>query len=113
MEQLPGALSSLYDFMLKGNGNLSSSCYDATMFCYSKNPPADPGPDVQIGVSEITRKQRLASNTNFEKMFCTPGNEDLFEKNLKYEENYFLQQKQLRPDSEGFIFVPTLLHPRS
>mmetsp|Transcript_6704 Transcript_6704/g.8737 ORF Transcript_6704/g.8737 Transcript_6704/m.8737 type:complete len:602 (-) Transcript_6704:8-1813(-) len=95
VEQLPGALSSLYDFMVKGSGNLTSSCYDATMFCYSKNPPVDPGPNVQIG------------------MFCTPGNEDLFEKNLKYEENYFLKQDQLRADSEGFIFVPTLLHPRS
>lgn len=73
---------------------LSSSAYDATLFCKSSNPSTE-STDIQIG------------------LFCSPGDETIFYSNLKHASKHMLETNQLAADAEGILMVPTLLHMRN
>ncbi|GBG26094.1 Glucose dehydrogenase FAD, quinone [Hondaea fermentalgiana] len=89
-------LQALAEWAIWGTGYLASPAYDATLFYTSEEWAAeapDCGPDLQIGFSS------------------SPGDELVVEKNVHIGVNHF--KGHYEPDSEGFLFVPTLLHMRT
>ncbi|GBG26093.1 Glucose dehydrogenase FAD, quinone [Hondaea fermentalgiana] len=90
------SIQSLAEWAIWGTGALASSAYDATLFYKSdawKEEEPLCGPDLQIGI------------------FNSPSDETFIENNLGFA-NEFLK-KHYTPSSEGYIMVPTLLHPHT
>lgn len=98
-EGIPKSIPQIIKWAINGIGVLSSPCYDATLFyksdVFKKSAPSY-GPDAQIGI------------------FCSTGDSQFFEQNfnMKDSENYHKKYYESH-DNQGFIMVPTLLHPFS
>jgi len=95
-EGFPNAIFNIASWALFGTGILCTSAYDATLFYktpefHETNP--DYGPDIQIGI------------------FVTPGNDKIWADNLGFAPNFL--KGTYEPHMEGYVLVPTLLHPYS
>jgi choline dehydrogenase-like flavoprotein len=98
-EGLPWALPQIFKWLVFGKGLHSTSGYDATLFYTtdaSKKEQPEWGPDGQIGV------------------FSSPGNALFFETNLGLTDfaNFFKEDYD-KPDAQGALLLPTLLHSYS
>ena len=94
-ENLPGAFPALHDWILHGNGPLASSALDTQCFFRTGLNLDMPFPDAQI------------------QGFVSPGHYDLWFNNIRIPPEDYIPQRLLADDGEGFIFVNTLLHPKS
>eukprot|EP00928_Gymnodinium_smaydae_P017466 TRINITY_DN1667_c0_g3_i1.p1 TRINITY_DN1667_c0_g3~~TRINITY_DN1667_c0_g3_i1.p1 ORF type:complete len:586 (-),score=56.95 TRINITY_DN1667_c0_g3_i1:163-1920(-) len=95
-EGLPYALHALYRYFVHGDGILTSSSYDATLFFKTGLDPERRWPDAQIGA------------------FCNPMDADVMENNLRIpREAIGLAAADFKPDAQAVGLVPVLLHPKS
>jgi len=103
-EGFPHALRHLFEWAVWGTGTLATPAYDATLFFKTdqyrrlisqKVAPTD-GPDAQIAI------------------LCSVGDAQLFETNWAVIPDYnFVKHLYDQKDPQGFILIPTLLHPLS
>ena len=92
-EKVPTALPALWDYFVKGQGHLASSAYDASGFF--RTHPESPWPDAQLSV------------------FVSPANPALWTNNLRVMRKDYIPDDLIAEDAQGFILVPTILHPHS
>ena len=98
-EGLPWALPQIFKWLFFGKSLHSTSAYDGTLFyttdAFKKQEPAW-GPDGQIGI------------------FSSPADAQFFESNFGLADvANFYKEYYNKPDAQGAILVPALLHPYS
>lgn len=88
-------LSSMFWWLYSGIGTLASSSYDAVMFYSTGLSENIPFPDIKLGIQ------------------CSCGTFAQWTKNFGYNIDGYLTPQDVSDSAQGFVMMPTLLHPFS
>lgn len=99
-EKMPTSIPTLLEFLLYGTGLITTSALDAYLF-------------YNTGVENHHIKKDMVDAQIG--LFASAGNGDLYDKNMNVDNIYenYIPESKLNDSSEGFLLIPTVLHPLS